>query len=56
MNASEKRAQNEASSGNQKKMRLVVETPTRGFSNCPHEVLLIIFKQLNIREVCHMAR
>ena len=27
-----------------------------GFSNCPHEILLTIFKYMNIREVCQMAR
>lgn len=26
------------------------------FSNCPHEILLLIFKYLNIREICQMAR
>ena len=30
--------------------------PIRGFSQCPHEILLMIFKYLNIREVCQMAR
>lgn len=30
--------------------------PEFGFYNCPHELLLIIFKHLNHKEICQMAR
>ncbi len=26
------------------------------FSNLPHEILLMIFKRLNMKEICKMAR
>lgn len=39
-----------------KKVKELEEETLSGFSNCPHEILLTIFKYMNIREVCQMAR
>lgn len=35
---------------------LASTSSTRGFANCPHELLLIIFRYMSIREICQMAR